>query len=79
MSGLGVGRRYWFEIIILLSGGLVSLIVACDLVVGGLGWVCLGFRSLLVSLWSRWVGWWQGRTRRGRGEWVSSISLHLLL
>ena len=39
----GGGRRYWFEIIILLSVGvgvLVSLIVACDLVVG---WVRLGF------------------------------------
>ena len=36
-SGLGVGRRYWFEIIILLSVGvgvLVSLIVACDLIRG---------------------------------------------
>ena len=42
--GWGFGRRYWFEIIIMLSVGvgvLVSLIVACDLVVGG--WVRLGF------------------------------------
>lgn len=38
--GWGSSGRYWFEIIILLSVGvgvLASLIVACDLVVGGLG------------------------------------------
>ena len=40
-------------------GVLVSLIVACDLVVGGLDWVCLGFRSLVCHFGR--VGWVGGR------------------
>lgn len=60
-------------------GVLVSLIVACDLVMGGLGSVSFRLPFFGVSLWSRWVGWWQGRTRRGRGEWGDpSISLSVM-
>ena len=61
--GWGVGRRYWFEIIILLSvvvGVLVSLIVACDLVVGGLGSVSFRLPFFTCVTFGR-VGWVGGR------------------
>ena len=75
--GWGVGRRYWFEIIILLSVGvgvLVSLIVACDLVVGGLGSV--SFRLPFFGVSFGIVGWVGGRGGLDRlvGEWVTRRS-----
>lgn len=68
--GEGIGLRLY-----MLSVGvgvLVSLIVACDLVVGGLGSV--SFRLPFFGVSFGRVGWVGGGTRRGRGEWVTRRS-----
>ena len=54
-------------------GVLVSLIVACDLVVGGVGWVCL---ASVIGVSFGIVGWVGGRGGLDRlvGEWVTRRS-----